>query len=92
MERDMLGILDCAYAVFAYLVSTTFGLPLTLFIFSFNFFHMMPTPGAAFGSVAFRLEKRGFPLFSLYFYCTVYRIVLFIVLCCVVCFTECVPP
>jgi hypothetical protein len=24
-------------------------------------------------------KKRGFPLFSLYFYCTVYRIVLFIV-------------
>ena len=67
----MLGIL-CAY-----LVSTTFGLPFTLFIFSFNFFHAVHRPGAAFGSVAFRLEKRGFPLFSLYFYCTVYRIVLY---------------
>jgi len=53
---------------YAYLVSTTFGLPLTLFIFSFNFFHVIHRPGAAFGSVAFRLEKRSVsPLFCRFY-------------------------
>jgi hypothetical protein len=53
-------------------------------VFSFNFFHTMCTPGAAFGSVAFRLEKRGFPFFIYYFIvlcCFIVRVsVLFIVL------------
>ena len=74
MERDMLGILVCAY-----LVSNTVGLPLTLFFFSFNFFHIVRRP-----------KKRGFPLFFVVFICSNVVLFIVIVLCVFVWFA--VPP
>ena len=47
VERGNIDGAGHAWNTCAYLVSTTFGLPLTLLIFSFNFFHVVHRPGAA---------------------------------------------
>ena len=70
MERDMLGLL-CEYLI-AYLVSTTFGLPLTLLIFSFNFFHIVRRP-----------KKGVFPSFFVVFICSNVALFVVIVYTCV---------
>jgi hypothetical protein len=71
-----------------------FSLPITVVVFSFNFFHAKSELGAACGGVAFpkgevllnpyRLEKRGFPLFSFYVYVFSWCFICFSVLYCLV--------